>query len=95
MSWSIKVVGIRSVVKAKVQAEQYMPAGLKQTIAEICDDKTGSSTNGISVEGSGHSGGGTGYINSLIVQPISILTEESTGIASANPPTRPPARANA
>lgn len=90
MSWSINVVGPRSAVKAKVQADQYIPPGLKQTIAEICDDKTASSANGIRVEGSGHSGGGTGYINSLKVEPITILAEETRGFAPvAEPPTHP------
>lgn len=73
MSWSIKVVGQPAAVKKKVLAEQYMPAGLKQTIAEFCD---ATASTGIRVESHGHHGA-YGSIGKLEVENIELVQAEA------------------
>ena len=73
MSWNINAIGLRAQVKEKVNADQNIPAGLRQTIADMCDDVTNWSTNGIRVSSYGHHGGGSGSIGKLKVEAVQIL----------------------
>ena len=81
MSWHIQITGLRPSVKAAILADtpsnSCIPTGIRQTIADICDDteqvKGGNlPTNGLRVVGYGHQGGGFGNISRLEVECVEI-----------------------
>jgi hypothetical protein len=87
MSWSITVTGLRPAVKAKILAEPNIPASLKTAIAEICDDVSAQTGNGIRVEGYGHTGGGFSSIGKLLVESVTLeLTTPAKPIDAAAEP---------
>lgn len=73
MSWNIKSIGPRAGVRAAVEAQSHMPAGLKAAIFEILDEPPVSPDNKNNldcarVESFGHAGGGYGSIGKLEVE---------------------------
>jgi hypothetical protein len=71
MSWSINITGALSGVRLKVAADTNLPPGIKSTLLAIIDEPQPRS-NGITIKGSGHSGGGYGYVNELKTERIEI-----------------------
>lgn len=86
MSWNLNLTGHRAAVKAKVLAETHVPEGIKQTIADLCDDVQRGTPNGIRVVGYGHSGGGFGSVGKLEVESVIIHLDEPQAANALPPP---------
>ena len=72
MSWHVKVVGPRAAVKAAIQAHTQLPEGIKQTVAQVCDDVGQFTPAGVLVETAGHLGGGYSSVTSLKIENVDL-----------------------
>lgn len=88
MSWSINVTGTLSGVRRKIEGDKNIPAGIKATLFEIIDEPN-ARTGGITVKGSGHSGGGYGYINELKAERVELELTSAPAPAEAPPAAYP------
>ncbi len=76
MSWSINITGTLSGVRLKVAADTNIPPGIKSDLLAIIDEPNARS-GGITIVGSGHAGGGHGYINSLKTERVELALESA------------------
>ena len=91
MSFSINIVGSRAAVKAAVNAEQYVPQGLKDVVAAIADASSPSS-GALQVIASGHTDATSGgNIYKFEVNPVVLAVEAPAPEAAAAAPTPSPA----
>ncbi len=79
MSWSIKAIGTRAAIKAKVLADANIPDGIKAAVTEICDE-VGTEPSHLSIEGYGHRKGNStgsygGSISKFDLTPVAVLAD--------------------
>jgi hypothetical protein len=72
MSWNVKTIGTRAAVAAKINADRYIPQGLKDVVSAIAAATNPGEFNGLAVESSGHMDGAGGNVYDFKVQPVAL-----------------------
>lgn len=75
MSWSIKAVGTRTAIKAKIEASPYLPESLKAAAREVIDANTALPDRLVKFESNGHVGGGSGSVGMFSITTIELAPE--------------------